>query len=88
MGQTKTSGAQDFSLELPGCIDKGVILHELLHALGFAHEQTRPDRDHYVRINYQNILSGQEHNFERYAANQVDMFGTAYDYGEIVSDPS
>ncbi|CAF5135696.1 unnamed protein product, partial [Rotaria sp. Silwood1] len=30
----------------------------------------------------------QEHNFERYAANQVDMFGTAYDYGEIVSDPS
>ncbi|CAF1072930.1 unnamed protein product [Rotaria sordida] len=84
MGKTKTSGAQDFSLELPGCIDRGVILHEILHALGFAHEQTRPDRDHYVRINRQNILSGQEHNFDRYTASQVNMFGTAYDYASIM----
>ena len=52
------NGAQDVSLD-DGCVWKirpGIVLHELMHAAGFFHEHTRPDRDIFVRINFENIL--------------------------------
>lgn len=43
----------------PGCgCKKGVVIHEFLHALGFLHEQSRPDRDDHVTIHFENIRRG------------------------------
>ena len=41
-----------------GCEHKGIAIHEMMHALGFYHEQTRLDRDKHVTIRYENIKKG------------------------------
>ena len=53
-----TKGSQEISLT-SGCQRLvGTIEHELLHALGFWHEQSRPDRDKYVEVLWENIVDG------------------------------
>jgi astacin (peptidase family M12A) len=42
----------------------GTVIHELLHAAGFYHEQCRSDRDKFVKINAENIQDGLENNFQ------------------------
>lgn len=51
MGQNLSIGA--------GCDTKAVVEHELLHALGFYHEQSRSDRDDYVKIWWDQIEEGE-----------------------------
>jgi hypothetical protein len=57
-------GAQALNLQDPGCWSADTIAHEIGHAFGMMHEQSRPDRDSYVRILWENIEAGQEHNFD------------------------
>ncbi|XP_062390746.1 hatching enzyme 1.2-like [Sardina pilchardus] len=77
----RRSGGQTISLNKHGCVYKGVVQHELLHALGFLHEQTRGDRDKYVKINWENIQAGVSQNFAKYSTNNLN---TAYDYGSVM----
>ena len=50
----KSGGKQPLSLG-NGCTTKGVVIHELLHALGMMHEHCRADRDQFIKINFKNV---------------------------------
>merc|ERR1719500_95471 len=45
------------------CDSTATIQHEMMHALGFHHEQVRPDRDNYIVYHPSRVQSGMEHNF-------------------------
>ncbi|XP_010616116.1 meprin A subunit alpha [Fukomys damarensis] len=67
-----------------GCDYKAIIEHEILHALGFYHEQSRTDRDDYVTIWWDEIIPGYEHNFNIYSDSLVTDLNTPYDYESLM----
>lgn len=79
----KMGGKQSLSLG-SGCIQKGIILHELMHAVGFFHEQSRTDRDDHITIMWNNIQAGMQGQFEKYGHGTIQSLGTSYDYGSIM----
>ncbi|EFP09205.1 CRE-DPY-31 protein [Caenorhabditis remanei] len=68
----------------PECIRLGVIAHEVAHALGFWHEQSRPDRDQYVTVRWENIDKDSKGQFLKEDPDDVDNAGVPYDYGSIM----
>ena len=59
------NGRQTISL-LGGIeIDRSVIMHETLHAAGFFHEQSRPDRDAFVDIDLSCVDANLRYNYDR-----------------------
>jgi hypothetical protein len=78
-------GAEKIIINLgSGCQTRGIAIHEIGHTVGFWHEQSRPDRDSFVDINWDNIKDGKSHNFWRRSAADVNSLGSGYDYGSIM----
>jgi len=80
----RQGGEQEISLGY-GCT-LGNAIHEIGHTVGLWHEQSREDRDQYVTINYQNIISGYEHNFDQHITDGDDI--GPYDYGSVMHYPA
>lgn len=59
--------------------NKGNIIHEFLHALGFLHMHTAVERDKFVAIKWKNIKEDAKQNFQKYTTH-VSMFGTECKY--------
>uniref|UniRef100_A0A3B4B0B9 Metalloendopeptidase n=1 Tax=Periophthalmus magnuspinnatus TaxID=409849 RepID=A0A3B4B0B9_9GOBI len=76
----RRGGAQVVSLARQGCVFQSTIQHELLHALGFDHEQSRSDRDTHIRILLENVIR-MEFNFRKI---QTRNLGTPYDYNSVM----
>ena len=66
------------------CYTDDTIIHEFIHAIGFAHEHNRFDRDSYVTIHKENIKKGSQSQFDN--RNKLDWltFGTEYDGKSIM----
>lgn len=74
------------NITLSSTCSTGNTIHEIGHAIGLWHEQSRVDREKYVTINYNNIQSGREHNFYTYETQGFDgdEYTTALDFGSIM----
>src|SRR5207244_10120856 len=63
------------------CTDFAVI-HELGHAIGFWHEQSRNDRDQYVQVHFENVALACVYNYDTYGARGREA--SPYDYASAM----
>ncbi|KAF2881015.1 hypothetical protein ILUMI_25163 [Ignelater luminosus] len=85
----KFGGAQIVSLQAPdrsgpNCLGtEGRAIHELMHALGVFHEQSRWDRDKFVKIHLENIIPHFQSNFDKQSLENT-TYSFEYDYDSIM----
>ncbi len=72
-------GAQE--IQVADC-GRGSVIHEILHAAGFFHEQSRDDRDDFVTIMFDEIVPEHRSNFEK-TGGRGENIGP-YDYQSIM----
>jgi hypothetical protein len=83
-GVGRDSGAR--VINVSSVCSTGNLRHEIGHTLGFHHEQSREDRDNYVRILWDNIKDGYDDQFEVASGDANTDFGP-YDFGSLMHYP-
>ncbi|XP_042905001.1 astacin-like metalloprotease toxin 5 [Parasteatoda tepidariorum] len=78
----RTGGQQPVSLG-KGCLYIGIVIHELGHAVGFFHEQSRSDRDEYLIIYLENVDQSMKGNFFKLKPHENILYNT-FDYDSIM----
>lgn len=78
----RRGGEQQISLG-KGCENLGIIIHELMHTVGFYHLHQRHDRDDYLNIHWNNIIPSALPNFKamKPGDRRVDAI---FDYSSIM----
>lgn len=80
----RQDGPQQLSLG-PGCQTMGIATHEIGHAIGLWHEQSRSDRDAHVIVHWENIVEEYRFAFETYGEQGLSGRDVgAYDYDSIM----
>ena len=77
-------GGEQFINLAAGCLF-GQTVHEICHAAGLWHEQSREDRDNFVTIHFNNVIAGMGHNFDQHITDGDDV--GSYDYNSIMHYP-
>ncbi|OQV24583.1 putative Zinc metalloproteinase nas-7 [Hypsibius exemplaris] len=75
-------GAQTVFLA-DACFTPTRISRQILHLLGFHSEVNRPDRDQYIKINWQNIRPGSLRSFVKYSSAAYLLSGDPFDYDSV-----
>jgi hypothetical protein len=60
----------------------GTLVHELGHTIGLWHEQSRADRDRYVRVLYENIRESSARDFDVQVSDEAEY--RPYDYASVM----
>uniref|UniRef100_A0A0N5BDK6 Metalloendopeptidase n=1 Tax=Strongyloides papillosus TaxID=174720 RepID=A0A0N5BDK6_STREA len=84
VGRVHRMNTQTIQLTIECGKSIGVILHELGHALGLVHEQSRTDRDKYVDVANDNIQENERVNFKIRSHEIFKNFSIYYDYASIM----
>jgi len=77
-------GKQQLSLGYNCANDVGTPIHEIMHALGYWHEQSRPDRDDYIWIYRDNIDDRMEYNFNKCKGSECSTQNHPYDFDSVM----
>ncbi|XP_050095263.1 hatching enzyme 1.2-like [Anopheles aquasalis] len=91
VGRIPMNNFNNINLQTPACMQSvGTPVHEMMHALGFFHEVSRPDRDEFVTLNTTNLRPEYqdpafiEINFGKLDASIVTTYGAPYNYGSVM----